>query len=60
MTLQICPVCGKEYQVGPARKAVAWGRQLACSCSCELEHRRRVRQRLLDACRLRAADAGEV
>jgi hypothetical protein len=43
MTIHVCPICGKAHEVVPARQLVAWGRQLCCSCDCELERRRRVR-----------------
>jgi hypothetical protein len=55
MTIHVCPVCGKSHAVNAARHSVAWGRQLTCSCECESEHRRRVREQLLEAV-LRASD----
>lgn len=54
MTTHVCPVCGKAHAVTSARQSVAWGRQLCCSCDCELERRRRVRRQLLDAYASRA------
>jgi hypothetical protein len=53
MTHHTCPVCGKEHAVTAARQSVAWGRRLTCSCTCEVERRRRVRKRLLDPHALR-------
>jgi transcription elongation factor Elf1 len=40
-----CPVCGKEHQVNPARHNVGWGRQLTCSCACEIQRRKAVRRK---------------
>jgi hypothetical protein len=56
MTLHICPVCGKPHTVTEARQSVAWGRQLTCSCACEVERRRRVRKQLVDIRAPRAID----
>jgi hypothetical protein len=49
MTIHICPVCGKALAVTPAHQSVAWGRQLCCSCACEVERRRRVRRQWHEA-----------
>lgn len=51
--LHVCPVCNKTHAVTPAYQSVAWGRQLCCSCVCEVERRRRVRKQHHDAFALR-------
>ncbi|MEW5769127.1 MAG: hypothetical protein AB1831_02065 [Pseudomonadota bacterium] len=49
MARHVCPACGKSHEVPGAHQSVAWGRQLCCSCDCELERRARVRRQLLEA-----------
>ena len=56
MPQHTCPVCGKTHAVTAARQSVAWGRRLTCSCTCEVERRRRVRRRLLGPHALRMHD----
>lgn len=38
--LHECPVCGKGHRVNEVRHALAYGRQLTCSCDCERRKRR--------------------
>jgi hypothetical protein len=38
--LHECPVCGKGHLVNHILHALAYGRQLTCSCDCERRKRR--------------------
>jgi hypothetical protein len=40
-----CPVCGTAHEVNEARHRVAYGRQLTCSCACEIRRRKAVKDR---------------
>lgn len=38
--LHRCPVCRQLHEVNEARHSVAYGRQLTCSCECEIRKRK--------------------
>ena len=43
--LHLCPICGTEHRVNEARHRVAYGRQLTCSCECEVQRRKKIRMK---------------
>jgi hypothetical protein len=40
-----CPTCEKKHLVNEARHRLAYGRQLTCSCVCEVQRRKKVKMK---------------
>jgi hypothetical protein len=43
--LHRCPICMNEHAVNEARHRLAYGRQLTCSCKCEIQRRKMVKRK---------------
>lgn len=40
-----CPTCMKEHAVNEVRHRLAYGRQLTCSCNCEIQRRKMIKKK---------------